>query len=77
MEYGCVVHKRVIFKGETYWLHLVESGLFYNLSLLNHYNEEGQLLVDPFRAISYAIVINGQIKRFGEVIGYMGDLVAI
>lgn len=68
-----MIHKKVRFKGEIYWLHEV-GGLGYNLSPLEHYDDLGELLANPLREISYAVVQNGDILRYGTVIGRMEDL---
>lgn len=68
-----MIHKKVEFQGKVYWLHTGYMG--FNLSPLSHYDENGNLLNDGLT--SYAIVVNGEIFRFGEVIGKMEDLVEI
>lgn len=71
-----LIHKKVQFKDGTYWLHEVTPGLF-NLSELTDYNEKGELLVDPFTAISFGVVYQDKILQFGETIGTMADLVTV
>jgi hypothetical protein len=44
-------HVKVRFRGETYWLHHDV------LAPLDHYSEDGDLLANPFRDISYAIIV--------------------
>jgi hypothetical protein len=67
--------KRVRFKDEEYWLADGRPWSDYNLSPLDHYDEDGNLLANPFVAISYAIVEDGdKIMRFGEQIGTLADL---
>lgn len=67
-----LVHRKVTFNGETYWLHSAFGG--YNLSPLNHYDDGGELLANPFSDISYAVIINNEIMRYGAVIGTIDDL---
>jgi len=67
-----MIHKKVRFKGEIYWLSHTDFG--FNLSPLDHYDESGELLANPFRDISYAFVFNGKIMRFEKEIGTMADL---
>lgn len=61
-------HYKVKFKDELYWWH------GFNISPLDHYSDNGELLANPFRDISYAIVLNENIIRFEEVIGHINDL---
>jgi hypothetical protein len=72
-----MIHKKVRFKDETYWLHEVVSGMGFNLSPLDHYNDSGELLVNPFTSLSFAVIVRGSnvIERYGEVIGKFEDLV--
>lgn len=69
-----MIHKKVTFKGEKYWYHDCDYGV--NISPLNHYNENGDLLANPFEDISYAVIMLGSedIMRFGQVIGTKADL---
>lgn len=69
-----MIHKKVRFKGEVYWLHEASHGLGYNLSPLEHYDDLGDLIVNPLTEISYAVVQGGDILRYGVVIGKMEDL---
>jgi hypothetical protein len=62
------IHKKVEFKGEIYW----RNGD--NISPLDHFDENGSLLANPFSDISYAVVFGNEIKRYGEVIGTQEDL---
>lgn len=62
-------HCRVRFNGEEYWLHDD-----YLLSPLDHFNEDGKLLANEFIDISYAVVEDGKIKRYQEVIGSLDEL---
>jgi hypothetical protein len=68
-----MIHKKVKFKGEVYWLHGNING-GYNLSPLEHYDNLGDLIVNPFTEISFAIVVGGEIQQYGEVIGYENEL---
>lgn len=69
------IHKRVKFQGVEYWLHQSMVGDdWFNLSPLEHYSQEGELIVDPVANISYAIVHEGDILRYGEVIGRESEL---
>lgn len=63
-----VMHRKVKFKGEMYWQHEA------NISPLEHYSEDGELLANPFRDLSYAVVEGDNIMRFQEVIGKVSDL---
>ena len=52
-----MIHKKVKFKDEVYWLHSSSiNSSDYNLSPLDHYSDDGTLLADPFTALSYAVV---------------------
>ena len=62
------IHRKVKFKGEEYWHH------GWNISPLEHYSENGELLANPFSDISYAVVEDGKIMRFGKAIGDISDL---
>ena len=59
--------KRVKFKGQEYWL--VDDDPYKILAPLDHFNDNGNLQVNPFDEIGYAVVINGLIIRFNQVIG--------
>jgi hypothetical protein len=62
-------HEKVRLNGETYWLHGD------CLSPLDHYDETGELLANPFRDVSYAIVLeDGSIMRYRHKIGTLEDL---
>jgi hypothetical protein len=66
--------KKVRFKGEEYWLAPSDFAEF-NLSPLEHFNESGEMLANPFHDISYAVVENGgKIMRYGEQIGHISEL---
>jgi len=71
------IHKKVQFKEEIYWLHgpLIEG--HYNISPLDHYSDDGDLLADPFHDLSFAILWDGNIMQFGEIIGKKSDLIEI
>lgn len=69
-----MIHKKVIFQGEVYWLHESDTNRGFLLSPLDHYSNSGNLLVDPFTALSYAVVVKDEILRYGETIGSMADL---
>ena len=62
------MHKKVEFNGEQYWLH---EDL---LSPLDHFDSDGELLANPFSDISYAVIEDGKIKRYHQVIGTVDDL---
>lgn len=69
-----LIHKRVIFRGEIFWLHGEGDGVAL-LSPLNHYDERGNLTANPFVDLSYAIVnSNGEIWRYRETIGHVSEL---
>jgi hypothetical protein len=72
-----MTHKRVTFNGEEYWLHQSGSGFPILLSPLDHYSEDGELLVNPFTAVSYAIIEEDFVKRYGEVIGKASDVLDV
>lgn len=61
-------HAKIKFKGEEYWLH---DDL---ISPLDHYDEGGDLIADPFTDISYAVVEGNNILRFHQVIGTMDEI---
>lgn len=65
------MHRKVEFKGEIYW----HSNN--NISPLDHYDEDGNLLADPFHDISYAVVVGDDIMRYGQVIGKVTDLIEV
>lgn len=69
------MHKKVQFHGVTYWRHTGTMGID-NISPLNHYDYKGNLLVDE-SAISFAIVQNNNIMRYGDVIGTVDDLIGV
>jgi len=65
-----------MFKGEVYWLHKDDHAFHYNISPLNHYNDNGDLLAESFMdEISFAVMFGEDIMRFGEVIGTKSDLI--
>jgi hypothetical protein len=69
-----VIHRKVTFKGKEYWYHGTEYGI--NISPLEHYSADGELLADPFNDLSYAVLFpdSDEIMRFGQVIGTKADL---
>ena len=67
-----MIHKKVRFKGEIYWLH--DGYRCTNLSPLNHYTNDGEITVDTRSDISYAVIEGTLIVRFGEPIGTVDDL---
>jgi hypothetical protein len=72
---GLKCHLRAGFRGSVYWLHCDEPGQDYLLlSPLHHFTEDGRLLADPFRAVSYATVQRGMVLRHGAIIGYIEDI---
>jgi len=72
-----MIHKKVKFNGEIYWLHGPYFGDSYNISPLDHYNENGELLANPSVDLSYAIMLNDEILRYGGVIGTASDLIDV
>jgi hypothetical protein len=63
-----IVHQRVRFHGQIYWWHDLL------LSPLDHYSDDGDLLVNPFSANSYAVVDpDGTVLRCRRVIGHMSE----
>ena len=74
-----MIHKKVLFKGEQFWLHNSETGVITkNLSPIHHYDDDGDLLIDAFEGISFAVVTgDGSIVRFCEVIGHESELVEV
>ena len=71
-----MIHKKVKFKDEIYWLHTTWYG--FNLSPLEHYSESGELLANGFSDTSYAIAKpDGSIYRHGKVIGTVKDLIDV
>jgi hypothetical protein len=72
---AATIHKKVRFQGVEYWLHQSMVGDdWFNLSPLHHYSEEGELIINPVSEVSYAIVNDGDILRYGEVIGKQSEL---
>ncbi len=67
-------HCKVVFKGQTYWYSTCSMGA--NISPLDHYDEEGNLLAMPLIDISYAVILLGsdKIMRYGQIIGTVDDL---
>jgi hemerythrin len=61
-------HIKVHFQGEEYWLH------DYNLSPLDHYDESGKLTINSFHDISYAVIEDGKIMRYGKQIGLESEM---
>ena len=71
-----MIHRMVWLNGMRLWLHSDEDDENdAMLSPLHHYSENGDLLVNPFTAVSYAIVEDGDIKRWGQTLGQVSDLV--
>ena len=70
-----MIHKKVRFKGEEYWLHgkEFERDNIY-LSPLSHFDENGELLANPFRDVSFAVIEDNDIVRYGDKIGELKDL---
>lgn len=70
------VHKKVEYKGEIYWLHSSEAypGYVFNISPLEHYNEEGELQPSAFLTISFAILVGDNIMQDGHIIGNKFEL---
>lgn len=68
-----MIHKKVKFEGEIYWLHELEDG-GYNLSPLEHYTDSGELDCNPLVDISYAVIEGDVIFRYRERIGVLSDL---
>jgi hypothetical protein len=66
--------KKIKFKNKEYWL--TDSSYCEGLiSPLDHFNENGEMLCDPFTATSYAIIEDGgKIMRFGNQIGRIEDI---
>jgi hypothetical protein len=60
--------RKIKFQDEIYWLATSEF-CDYNISPLNHYDEQGNLTANSFNDISFAIVEGKEINRFGEKIG--------
>lgn len=66
-----MTHKKIRFKGELYWLN-IDAGIT-NISPLDHYDAKGNLLANPLRDISYAVVFGTSIVRYRRVIGKYPD----
>jgi len=62
------------FKNELYWLHSSEISGCYNISPLNHYDNNGKLTANALIDLSYAILWNGNVMQFGKIIGKESDL---
>jgi hypothetical protein len=69
---GREIHKRVTFRGEMYWYSRGQYGI--QLAPIDHFDEEGNLLADPFDDVCFAIVMNGEIWRFGQKIGTESEI---
>ena len=67
-----MIHKKVEFKGEVYWLHATSFG--FNLSPLDHYTDSGELIASEFHDVSYACIFGNEIVRLGQVIGTIDEL---
>lgn len=75
-----LVHKKVVFNNNVYWLHELEdiskvNGHTHNISPLNHYDENGELTDYASGDISYAIIQDDRIMRFSNQIGMIDDLI--
>lgn len=69
-----MTHKKVIFQENQYWLHSTSWG--YSISPLDHYTEKGELLKG--NEDSFAVIVpNGEIHRYGQVIGKITDLIDV
>ena len=68
-----MLHKRIRFRGEEYWLHESDycDGL---ISPIDHYSESGELEANPFIDISFAVVEGNNIMRFGDKIGDISEI---
>jgi hypothetical protein len=66
--------KKIKFRDEEYWL--VPSDFCEgNICPLDQFTEDGEMLANPFRDISYAIIEDGgKIMRFGQQIGTIKDI---
>jgi len=73
------IHKKVYFQNQIFWLHSTHCGMYeYNLSPLNHYDENGILNLEVgLDGISYAIIQEGIIIRYGKKIGVFADLIDV
>lgn len=69
-----MLHQKVRFKGKLYWLHNERDTGIDNLSPIDHYADDGELLADPFSDISFAIVAGEDILQFGVIIGKRSEL---
>lgn len=63
-----MIHIKVKFKNEIYWRNDD------CISPLDHFSEDGELLVDAFVDICYAYIFGNDIKRFGQIIGQVSEL---
>lgn len=72
--YKPIVHAKVKFRGQIYWHHVTVT--MNALSPLDHYHEDGSINAETvgFTEVSYALITNGEIWRFGEVIGSVSEL---
>lgn len=68
------MHKRVTFHDETYWLTDGYFSAVKQLCPLDHYDEQGNLLADPFTDICFAIVTEGKVIRFEQEIGNESEI---
>jgi hypothetical protein len=65
-------HCRVKFRGKAYWYNESAANLGAKLSPLSHFDadgnfQEGNAIADGL--LYYAVIKDGEIKRFGKVIG--------
>lgn len=64
--------KKVRFRGREFWLRENTNGTF--LCPLSHFSESGDLLADAFEDVSYAVIEDGRILRYHQVIGHESEL---
>ena len=69
-----MIHRRVYFQNEVYWLHGRDDE-FFNLSPLHHYTEDGKITMATLNEISYAIVVGDEIIRHNKIIGSKSELI--
>jgi len=71
-------HHKVRFKDEIYWDSTNTESLIRVLSPLSHFTDDGDLTDEGWSSgLSYAVIYNNDIMRYGEKIGNVSDLVEI
>ena len=73
-----LVHKKVFFQNEIFWLHQIKEGFkMYHISPLDHYNEKDDITLAAINQTAYAELVEDKIFRHGKVVGTFSDLIDI